>query len=109
MLDRFREDLPDLKADLYLVDGKPTESPTPIVIEDANDRQRYRLLSVSTFLAIDVEDVMEKGANWGILRRSHGLSKGLETTTPKCARFSRTSKSRKRRKILKEEGTTEPG
>jgi hypothetical protein len=65
MLDRFREDLPDLKADLYLVDGKPTESPTPIVIEDANDRQRYRLLSVSTFLAIDVEDVMEKGANWG--------------------------------------------
>jgi hypothetical protein len=63
-LERFREHLPALKVDLYLVEGKLTETPTPIVIEDAADHHRYRLVSVASFLGFKVDDVVKAGGNW---------------------------------------------
>jgi hypothetical protein len=67
MLGRFKDDLPLLRAEIYLVNGRITETPTPIIITDANDPVRFRPISVATFLAINVDDVEEKGGNWEAL------------------------------------------
>jgi hypothetical protein len=64
---RFKEELAALNVELYLVDGKLTSSPTPIVVTDRNDGTRYRLLAVGTFLNIDVAEVLERGGNWEAL------------------------------------------
>jgi hypothetical protein len=66
-LARFNDTLAALAAELYLVDGKVTSTPTPIIITDVNDPVRYRLISVTRFLAIDVLHVESEGGSWEAL------------------------------------------